>query len=111
MREAILLIVWSTVFAAIGGVIAWRTGRLVEARWPVVSIPSFIALGLVALFLSWTAAVHVVGTTQPGCEEIFEGTDKLDGPSRSEFVARCIVTAGADRSLSPMRRAGSPRAD
>jgi hypothetical protein len=89
---------WFLVFFGVGAVAAFHLGRLVEVRWPSASIPCFVTLGCCALFLSWTAAIELTGSTPPLCGEVFRGMNSLDQESRSELLERCIATA--DPSLS-----------
>jgi hypothetical protein len=106
MSSATLLIVWLFVFLAVGAVVMWRLGRLIERRWPAIGIPCFALLGGSVLFLSWTGAAQLAGDTQPGCPEVFGGTIDLDEGARAELLARCVATAGEDEmsTRTVMRR-------
>ena len=90
------LLVWAAVLLLSGALVIWPTGRFIEARWPALSTPTLVALGLAALFVSWTAAIRVAGPPKAACTDIFNRTDGLDRETRSELLARCIATAGPD---------------
>jgi len=80
------------IFFIAGILLTYRLGLFVELRWPAVSGPFSVLLGLAALVVSWMAAVHVTGKEQAGCNEVYVTTDRLNGSSRSEFRERCIAT-------------------
>ena len=85
--------IWIVIFFIVGTVFAYRIGLLVELRWPAVSGPFFVSLGLTVLVASWMVAVQVTGKQQAGCDEVYVSMDRLNGSSRSEFRERCIATS------------------
>jgi hypothetical protein len=88
------------IFFTIAFVLAYRIGLLFDARWPAVSAPVFVLLGVGALILSWTAAVQVSGKEQASCDESHVTTDRLNGSSRSEFRERCMATPSGSNDLA-----------
>jgi hypothetical protein len=107
MTEAGCLLVWAAAFVLSGSLLAWPLGKSIENRWPALGTPVFIALGLGALVLSWTAAAHISAPPPATCREVFDRTDALSREARSEFLARCVATAAQDEIgpavLRPLR--------
>jgi len=92
--------IWVVIFFTVAFVLAYRIGLLFDARWPAVSAPVFVLLGVGALILSWTAAVQVSGKEQAGCDEPNVTTARLNGSSRSEFRERCMATPSGSNDLA-----------
>ena len=92
--------IWVVIFFTVAFVLTYRIGVLFEARWPTVSGPVFVLLGVGALILSWTAAVQVSGKEQAGCDESDVTTGRLNGSSRSEFRERCMATPSGSNDLA-----------
>ena len=92
--------IWVVIFFTVAFVSAYRIGLLFDARWPAVSAPVFVLLGVGALILSWTAAIQVSGKEQAGCDEPYVTTDRLNGSSRSEFRERCMATPSGSNDLA-----------
>ena len=84
--------IWVVIFFITGIVLTYHIGSFLEFRWPAVSGPFSVLLGLAALVVSWTAAVQVTGKEQASCNDVYITTDRLNGSSRSEFRERCIAT-------------------
>jgi hypothetical protein len=85
--------IWVVIFFITGIVLTYRIGSFLELRWPAVSGPFSVSLGLAALVVSWMAAVQVTGKEAAGCNEVYVTTDRLNGSTPSEFRERCIATS------------------
>src|SRR5215204_6142701 len=97
------LLVWAAVLLLSGALVIWPTGRFIEARWPALSTPT-VALGLAALFVSWTAAIRVAGpparrfsTEQMGLKERPDpsfslGASPLPVRTKSSQQSSCVAT-------------------
>src|SRR5256885_10870210 len=61
--------IWVVIFFTVAFVLAYRIGLLFDARWPAVSAPVFVLLGVAALILICTAAIQVIGKEQAGSDK------------------------------------------
>ena len=58
MNSGIVLMGAYILIVAIGNLVAWRIGLVVEDRWPTASLPVFLAMFFAVLILAWPVAVR-----------------------------------------------------